>query len=403
MLADGRFDTMKSLFGFYGDMLPVSKARTKQWFNITGTFFPKTKQQTGLYDSGGMGSSCKSASATVPTPGNPYIRYHREGGLEIGLMMVDWLAHTGDVDYWQSTLLPQIEAYVDYYVQHFKDGPTGMLDMFPGQALETGQCPSLGVGPEARTNCVTNPMPQVAGLHALLPRLIALNSSFVPDATMTAKWQALLKRAPELPVGPCMQGPGKNYTTSTCLLPGASLPPNISNAENADLYAVHPYRVVGLYDQRDLGITTYENRKCRSETGWSEDFMDAALLGLGNQTAAAAIAHATVAHATGYRWVGFRGLGIAAGAQAFTDHGGVATAGLRYMLLHSGVSVGGAASKKIALFPAWPCHDWAVDFTLHAPENTVVSGSYDGAGTLSKFTVTPAVRKADVTFAGCVE
>ena len=98
MLADGRFDTMKSLFGFYGDMLPVSKAHTKQWFNITGTFFPKTKQQTGLYDSGGMGWSCKSASATVPTPGNPYIRYHREGGLEIGLMMVDWLDHTGDAD-----------------------------------------------------------------------------------------------------------------------------------------------------------------------------------------------------------------------------------------------------------------------------------------------------------------
>ena len=53
MMADGRFDAMKSLFGFYGDMLPVSKARTKQWFNISGTFFPETKQQTGLYDSGG--------------------------------------------------------------------------------------------------------------------------------------------------------------------------------------------------------------------------------------------------------------------------------------------------------------------------------------------------------------
>eukprot|EP01046_Picozoa_sp_COSAG06_P013522 COSAG06_NODE_820_length_12102_cov_16.846205_22_plen_26_part_01 len=26
--------------------------------------------------------------------------------------MVDWLEHTGDVEYWQSTLLPQIEAYV---------------------------------------------------------------------------------------------------------------------------------------------------------------------------------------------------------------------------------------------------------------------------------------------------
>eukprot|EP01043_Picozoa_sp_COSAG02_P030750 COSAG02_NODE_1978_length_10204_cov_8.298268_10_plen_142_part_00 len=132
MLADGRFEAMKSLFGFYGGMLPVSKARTQKWFNITGTFFPETKQQTGLYDSGGLGWGCKSASPTVPTPSNSYIRYHREGGLEIGLMMVDWLEHTDDVTYWKSALLPQIEAYVDYYAQHFKDdATTGKIDMFP--------------------------------------------------------------------------------------------------------------------------------------------------------------------------------------------------------------------------------------------------------------------------------
>ena len=33
--------------------------------------------------------------------------------------------------YWLSTLLPQIEAYVDYYAQHFKNDPSGKLDMFP--------------------------------------------------------------------------------------------------------------------------------------------------------------------------------------------------------------------------------------------------------------------------------
>ena len=98
-------------------------------------------------------------------------------------MMVDWLEHTGDLDYWSSTLLPQIEAYVDYYAQHFQDDPkTGRLDMFPGQALETWQCKSV---PPKRSDCVTNPMPQVAGLHALLPRLIALNSTVVPDVIRT--------------------------------------------------------------------------------------------------------------------------------------------------------------------------------------------------------------------------
>ena len=94
--------------------------------------------------------------------------------------------------------------------------------------------------------------------------------------------------------------------------------------------------------------------------------------------------------------------GIGAGGP-ITDHGGVATAGLRYMLLHSGVSVDGAATKKLVLFPAWPCDDWAVDFKLHAPGNTTVGGSYDGAGKLTNFTVLPKERRADVTFAGCVK
>jgi hypothetical protein len=196
-----------------------------------------------------------------------------------------------------------------------------------------------------------------------------------------------------------MQGSGANV--STCLLPGAALPAKVSNSENADLYAVHPYRVVGLYTQRELGITTYQNRKCRGETGWSEDFMDAALLGLANETASAAIAHATVEPFAGYRWVGFQA-GIGAGGP-ITDHGGVATAGLRYMLLHSGVSVDGVPSTKLVLFPAWPCKDWAVKFKLHGPGQTVVEGDYNGDGVLTNFSVTPQSRQDDVTFAGCVK
>ena len=272
--------------------------------------------------------------------------------------------------------------------------------MFPGQALETWQCKSV---PPTRATCVTNPMPQVAGLHALLPRLLKLNETVVPNsgatANLKAKWQTLAQRVPELPVGPCMQGAGKGI--STCLLPGAQLPPSTSNAENADLYAVHPFRVVGLYTNRSLGITTYENRKFRGETGWSEDFMDSALLGLANETASAAIAHAIVAPYSGYRWVGFQA-GIGAGGP-ITDHGGVATAGLRYMLMQSGLSVDGVPSKKIVLFPAWPCKDWAVKFKLHAPGLTTVEGFYDGAGAISGFRVSPPERKADVVFASCVQ
>ena len=119
MLADGRFEDMKALFEFYHRVLEVSKARTTAWFGIEGgTFFPETMQQTGLYLSGEMGWQCQTTrdkrniSSGVRVPGNPYIRYHREGGLELSLLALDWLEHSGDVSYFQQTLLPQIVLYV---------------------------------------------------------------------------------------------------------------------------------------------------------------------------------------------------------------------------------------------------------------------------------------------------
>ena len=55
------------------------------------------------------GSTFKTAGGvTVPLATNPYIRYHREGGLELSLLALDWLAHSGDLAYFQRVLLPQI-------------------------------------------------------------------------------------------------------------------------------------------------------------------------------------------------------------------------------------------------------------------------------------------------------
>ena len=72
--------------------------------------------------------------------------------------------------------------------------------------------------------------------------------------------------------------------------------------------------------------------------------MDSALLGLANETASAAIAHAIVAPYSGYRWVGFQA-GIGAGGP-ITDHGGVATAGLRYIHANAEWLVGGWRAQQ---------------------------------------------------------
>ena len=135
-------------------------------------------------------------------------------------------------------------------------------------------------------------MPEIAGLHAVLPRLLAHNSTVV-TAAMKVKWGDLMERVPELPVGPCA-GPAHNphNTQGECLQPAEILPAHASNGENPDLYAVHPYRQVGLYTKRSLGIATFEARFARGNTGWSQDLMNMGLLGLANESAAAAIARA---------------------------------------------------------------------------------------------------------------
>lgn len=185
------------------------------------------------------------------------------------------------------------------------------------QALETWQCKAV---PPTRADCVTNPMPEIAGLHALLPRLIAYPTTVV-TTTMLAKWKALLNRVPEMPVGACVGTGGGVTNTTVCLRPGRLLPGKTMNSENPELYAVHPFRQVGVNVRRDLGVTSFNARKNHGDTGWSEDLMDAALLGMPTEATRGVIARATVPPYTGYRWPGFQA-GIGAGGP-ITDHGGV--------------------------------------------------------------------------------
>ena len=55
--------------------------------------------------------------------------------------------------------------------------------------------------------------------------------------------------------------------------------------------------------------------------------------------------------------------------------------------------------SRFLLFPSWPC-SWDVDFKLHAPRNTVVSGRLVN-GTLQDFVVSPKERQADVIVMDC--
>jgi len=69
------------------------------------------------------------------------------------------------------------------------------------------------------------------------------------------------------------------------------------------------------------------------------------------------------------------------------DHGGAGMSILQEMLIQTN-------GTKILLFPAWP-KEWDVDFKLHAPQNTIVSGKLAG-GELKDLKVIPESRKEDI-------
>jgi hypothetical protein len=54
--------------------------------------------------------------------------------------------------------------------------------------------------------------------------------------------------------------------------------------------------------------------------------------------------------------------------------------------------------RQIFLLPAWP-KDWDVEFKLHAPQKTLVEGTYRN-GKLASLHVTPESRRRDVVIGG---
>ena len=94
-------------------------------------------------------------------------RWHKwewVSGLELIWLLLDRYEYTEDAEFLRSTVLPATSDLLVFFDRQYKTGGDGKLVMHPSQACETWW------------DC-TNPMPELAGLHAATDRLLAL-----PDA-----------------------------------------------------------------------------------------------------------------------------------------------------------------------------------------------------------------------------
>ena len=359
MLAAGDFDLMRPLFRMYLDALPLAKARTPLYFGHSGAFFPETMYFWGTYANTNYGWN--RAGKPLSYVENTYIRYYWQGGLELIAMMLDYFAHTADDGFAKDTLLPLAGAIVDFYDRHYPRDANGRLRFQPASALETWH--------EA-----VNPMPEIAGLRAVLPRLAAL--AFVP-AGQKAAWERLYR---ELPPIPTARRNGEEVLVAAEKLIGP-----IRNSENPELYAIFPYRLFGAGKPGlELARRSFERRRQKGTGGWYPDSILAAHLGLADTAASYVVENFSKPH-PGSRFPAFWGPNF--DWIPDQDHGCVAMIAFQSMLLQT-------QETKILILPAWP-KAWDVEFRLRAPGGTTVEGDYR-QGRLRHVRVTPAWRAKDL-------
>jgi hypothetical protein len=276
--------------------------------------------------------------------------------------MLEYYSHTRDQAFLRNTLLPVSHEILAFFDEHYSLDGSGKLVMHPSQACETWwEC--------------TNPMPEVAGLHAVLGQLLQL-----PEALTTAAqrdfWHAMQKKVPDLPT---------RTMSGTAMLAPAMKFAQKRNVENPELYAVYPFRLVALEkDNVALGIEALKHREDSGNFGWRQDDIFMAYLGLADSARQYLVGRARNSDkdsrfpafwGPNYDWVPDQ------------DHGSVLLKTLQAMLLQTD-------GKKCIVLPAWP-KGWDVDFKLHAPFETTIEGKVE-KGKVVRLVTVPATRRADI-------
>lgn len=362
MLPAGDFDLMLPLFDMYRKALPSRQLATQVYYGHSGAFFPETMTFWGTYNDKNYGTDRTNKPDGLTD--NLYIRRYWQGGIELIALMLDYYDLTRDAGFRDDTLLPFAGQIIAFFDQHWKRGPYGAPQ--PGGSGTAGKIvfhPSQSL--ETWWDC-TNPLPEIAGLRYVIPRLQELAAN--------PAWQKVLDDLPAVPLSP----------DKKLLLPAAKFADK-RNSENPELYAIFPYRLYGV-GRPDLQVArdTFAVRGNRQNRGWCQDAIQAACLGLGDEAAKMLVARAAGV-APGFRFSAMWGPNF--DWMPDQDHGTGAMSALQRMLVQY-------EGDKIYVLPAWP-KDWNVSFKLHAPKNTTVQGVYRG-GKLKSLTVTPAARRKDV-------
>ncbi len=375
MCSAGDYEMLTPLFRMYAqEMLELWRHRTQRYFGHDGIFFSECVYFWGDVFTETYGWT-PYEDRDDPLQESRYHKWEWVGGLELVFLMLDYFDHLQDRNFLQGTVLPFANLTLEFFDHYYPTDDHGKLVMHPSQALETWW------------DC-TNPMPEIAGLHAVIQRLLALPAE-TTTGQMRGYWVDLFRKIPDLPTreenGVHMLAPADEYAWRR-------------NIENAELYAVFPFRLLSFEkDDQKMALSALRHRQFLGHYGWRQNDLFLAYLGLAESARSAVVSragnqnHDSLGHDNPAkamrnlsRFPAFWGPNF----DWYPDqcHGGVLNTTLQAMLLQ-------CDGKKIFLCPAWP-PAWDVSFRLNAPYRTTLEGTVK-QGVL-EFRVTPASRRDDV-------
>ena len=354
LAASGDYDLKMPWFNMYLNMLPLQRDITNAYYGHDGAFFPETLNFFGMYiqDDWGWNNPGKASQTR-------WIRYHYSGALEMLSEMLDYYNYTKDEDFARTYIIPFATQAIRFFAQHWPN-INGKLNFIPANALEQFW------------DCL-NPMDYIAGLKYDIAQLKELPDGLVSEELMQ-EWDKCLAELPALPMS----------EDKTRLLPAEEYGVG-RNFENPECYAIFPFKLYGLgRPDLDVALNTFKQRKFNQTTCWSQDPIQAPLLGLADFSKECLLKNVRALE-PGVRFPVFWKPG--SDYVPDLDNGGAFTLGLQNMLLQN-------VGSQVWVLPAFP-EGWNVDFKLHAYDNTTVRVKGE-VGKIHRMDVFPEARRKDI-------
>lgn len=328
MLKSGDVDMMRSQFDTYLRMLPAATARTRFCWGHDGASFTEQIENFGLPNPAEWGKH--PAGTDLGTDRNRWLEHLWDTSLEFCQMILLAHQYSGlDITPYEELIRQSLVFFDEHYQYMARQhgvrplDEAGKLVIYPGSGCETYKM-------------AYNPSSTVAGLRTVL-------ETWGRDT-------AMLSRIPDIP-----------YTVidgDSCIAPAAAWM-RIQNVETPQLYPVFPWRMFGVgRPHLDIARNTYfkdpHAQKMRSHTGWKQDNIWAACLGLTDEARRLNLLKLSDGP---FRFPAFWDKGFDWAPDC--NRGGAGMIGLQEMLLQE------TPDGKPILFPAWP-REWNCHFRLHA-------------------------------------